>query len=170
MALSWETPSSAGSFPVSFYQAVVSPGGRSCLVSTPALTCTIAGLSNGTTYTARVRALNGAGWGSDSAESAAFTPERPVMPAITITGTRGDVRGKPGVVVTGATTGLGVGAILRPWTRFPGQSSYTQGATSILVDAEGAFTWERRTGKTIDVVIGSADGSVESNRLIVRVR
>ena len=169
VALSWETPSSAGSFPVSFYQAVVSPGGRSCLVSTPALTCSIPGLSNGTTYTARVRALNGAGWGSDSAESAAFTPERPVMPAITITGTRGDVRGKPGVVVTGATTGLGVGAILQPWTRFPGQASYTQGVTSVLVDADGAFTWELRTGKTIDISMRSADGSVESNRLIVRV-
>jgi hypothetical protein len=166
--LSWTAPADEGSFPVTNYQAVVSPGGQTCLVSVPALTCTISGLRNGTTYTATVRALNGAGWGAYSGASAALTPEPPVTPSITITGTRGDARGKPGVVVTGTTTGFGMGAILRPWTRFPGQASYTQGSSSILVDVQGGFTWERRTGKTIYISIRSEDGTVESNRLILR--
>ena len=168
VGLSWTAPADAGSFPISTYQAVVSPGGQTCLVAAPALTCAISGLSNGTTYTATVRALNGAGWGPYSTASAAFTPQPSVTPSITITGTRAEVRGKPGVAVTGTTTSFGMGAILRPWIRFPGQTSYTQGTASILVDAQGGFTWERRTGKTIYIVIRSEDGTVESNRLVLR--
>ena len=60
------------------------------------------------------------------------------------------------------------GGILRPWTRFAGQTSYTQGAASILVDVQGGFTWERRTGKTIYISIRSEGGPVVSNRLILR--
>jgi len=168
VGLSWTAPADAGSFPISSYQAVVSPGGQSCLVAAPAVTCTISGLTNGTPYTATVRALNGAGWGPYSTASAAFTPQPPVVPSITITGTRAEVRGKPGVAVTGSTTGFGMGAILRPWIRFPGQPSYTQGTASILVDVQGGFTWERRTGKTIYISIRSQDNTVKSNRLILR--
>ena len=166
--LSWTAPTSSGSFPISTYQAVVSPGGQSCLVAVPAVTCTISGLTNGTTYTATVRALNGAGWGPYSTASAAFTPQPSVTPSITITGTRAQVRGKPGVAVTGTTTGFDTGAILRPWIRFPGQTSYTQGTASILVDVQGGFTWQRRTGKTIYISIRSEDNTVVSNRLILR--
>jgi hypothetical protein len=162
--LSWETPSSVGSFPVTNYQAVVSPGGQSCLVAAPALTCTITGLTNGTAYTATVRALNGAGWGEWSASSAEVTP---AAPSIMISGTRAEVRGRPGVVVTGTTTGFGMGAILRPWVRFPGQTSYTQGTANILVDVDSSFTWQRRTGKKIYISLRSADGEVHSNRLIM---
>jgi hypothetical protein len=166
--LSWTAPTSSGSFPISTYQAVVSPGGQSCLVAAPAVTCTISGLTNGTAYTATVRALNGAGWGPYSTASAAFTPLPSVSPSITITGTRAEVRGKPGIAVTGTTTGFGMGAILRPWIRFPGQTSYTQGTASILVDVQADFTWQRRTGKTIYISIRSEDNTVESNRLILR--
>ena len=167
-AVTWAAPVSSGSFPVTNYQAVVSPGGQTCLVAAPALMCTVSGLTNGTTYTATVRALNGAGWGPYSTASAAFTPLPSVSPSITITGTRGEVRGKPGVVVTGTTTGFGMGAILRPWIRFPGQTSSTQGTASILVDVQGGFTWQRRTGKTIYITIRSQDATVKSNRLILR--
>ncbi len=66
------------------------------------------------------------------------------------------------------TIGFDTGAILRPWTRFPGQTSYTQGAARILVDAQGGFTWERRAGKTIYISIRSEDATVVSNRLILR--
>ena len=167
-AVTWAAPVSSGSFPVTNYQAVVSPGGQTCLVAAPALMCTVSGLTNGTTYTATVRALNGAGWGPYSTASAAFTPQPSVTPSITITGTRAQVRGKPGVAVTGTTTGFDTGAILRPWIRFPGQTSYTQGTASILVDVQGGFTWQRRTGKTIYISIRSEDNTVVSNRLILR--
>jgi hypothetical protein len=162
--LSWTAPASVGSFPITDYQATVSPGGQSCLVSAPELTCTVTGLTNGTAYSAKVRALNGAGWGEWSASSSEVTP---VAPSITITGARGDARGKPGIVVTGTTTGFDMGAILWPWIRFPGQTSYTQGTASILVDVQGGFTWERRTGKRTYIFIRSEDGTVVSNRLIL---
>jgi hypothetical protein len=169
--LSWGAPVTPGSFPVSNFQAVVSPGGQSCLVSVPTASCTISGLTNGTTYTATVRALNGAGWSPDSTPSAAFTPEAPApppTPTITITGTRGDVNGRPGVIVSGTTTDLDMGAVLRPWVRFPGQPAYTQGAGRILVSQDGTFTWQRRTGKRMYVIIKTEDGVISSNRLAIR--
>ena len=172
--VSWQAPESSGSFPVTYYRAVSSPAGGTCLVPAPVLTCGMTGLVNGTTYTVTVQALTGAGWGATSSPSDAVTPQRPSQPSIMITGTRGEVRGKPGVVVTGATTGFDTGAILRPWIRFPGQTSTTQGSTRILVDAQGGFTWQRRTGKTIYISIRSQDpirsedGTVKSNRLILR--
>jgi hypothetical protein len=167
--VSWSAPASPGSFPVTNYQVRGTPGGT-CL--TTDLTCAVTGLVNGTAYTFEVRALNGAGWGPWSAPSASVTPgpppPPPPAPSIMITGTRGEVRGASGIVVTGSTTGMGMGAILRPWMRFPGQSAYTEGTASILVDEAGDFTWQRRTGKTIYISIRTEDGSVKSNRLVIR--
>lgn len=168
--VSWQAPASAGSFPVSNYQAVVSPGGQSCLIAAPVLSCEISGLTNGTAYTAQVRALNGAGWGAYSTASAPFTPEPDVVASIVIAGSRGQVNGKPGIIVTGSTTGFGEGAILRPWIRFPGQSAYVEGSANILVDARGDFTWQRKTGKKAYVSVRSQDGSVVSNRIVIDAR
>ena len=167
--ISWQAPLISGSFPVSMYQAEVSPGGQSCLVSALSTNCTITGLTNGTTYTATVRALNGAGWGAFSAASPQFTP-RANDASIVITGTRGEVRGRSGIVVTGTTSEFEQGAILRPWVRFPGQASYVEGTARILVDDDGAFTWQRRTGKKTYVVIKTPDGGVKSNRVIISAR
>jgi YVTN family beta-propeller protein len=162
--VTWKAPTSPGSYPITTYQAISTPPGRTCLVSAPTLTCAVTGLANGTAYTFTVHALTGAGWGAPSSPSNTVTPRAVPKPSITITGTRDGER----IVVTGTTTGFGMGAILRPWTRFPGQTTYTQGTASILVDAQGGFTWERRTGKTIYISIRSADGTVDSNRLILR--
>lgn len=169
--VTWVQPASSGTFPITSYQATVSPGGQSCLVTAPTLTCTITGLTNGTTYTATVRALNGAGWSPNSTPSAAFTPQAPPpppTPTIAITGTRGDVSGRPGVIVNGTTTELDMGAVLRPWFRFPGQTAYTQGTARILISQDGTFTWQRRTGKRIYVIIKTEDGTVLSNRLVIQ--
>jgi YVTN family beta-propeller protein len=168
--VAWSASADAGSFPISTYQAVVSPGGQACLIAVPALSCTVTGLTNGTGYTASVRALNGAGWGPYSAASNAFSPQPVVTPSITITGTRGDVRGKSGIIVDGITQGFGPGAMMIPWIRFPGQTSFSAGDTRILVSQDGDFTWQRRTGKRIYLVVRNAGGTVESNRLIIQAR
>jgi YVTN family beta-propeller protein len=162
--VTWKAPASPGSYPITTYQAISTPPGRTCLASAPALTCAVTGLTNGTAYTFTIHALTGAGWGTTSSPSNTVTPRAVPKPSITITGTRDGER----IMVTGTTTGFATGAILRPWTRFPGQTSHTQGTASILVDAQGGFTWERRTGKTIYILIRSQDGTVESNRLILR--
>lgn len=84
ITVSWQPPTDPGSFAVTSYQARVQPGGQTCLVSTPTLTCTISGLTNGTAYTVEVKALNGAGWGpwSDSAGPVTPTPNpKPPTPS-----------------------------------------------------------------------------------------
>ena len=129
--------------------------------------CTISGLTNGVEYTVAVRALSGAGWGAFSEPSAPFTPQAPVEESIVITGTRGEVRGKPGVIVSGETTGL-VGAQVAPWVKFPGQTSYTEGAARPTVDAQGDFTWQRRTNKKVYVYFRTTEGDIKSSRIVIR--
>ncbi len=147
VSVSWTAPVSSGSFPITTYAVSSTSGHQGCLTSAPAVTCVVSGLTNGTPYSFQVRALNGAGWGPWSAASDPVTPEAPVATSILITGSRGEVRGRPGVIVTGTSTGLGMGAIVRPMVKLAGADSYTQGTASILVDEAGDFTWQRRTGK-----------------------
>ena len=139
-------------------------------MAAPETSCEVPGLQFGTEYTFTVRALTGAGWGPYSQPSNAIkpvNPEPPPVPTIVISGTRGEVRGKPGVVVTGATTGFAEGTIVIPWVRFPGQTTYSAGSARPQVDASGDFTWQRRTGKKIYVSVRTFDGSTKSNRLVI---
>ena len=164
--LSWSPPASAGSFPVTNYQAVLTPGEHSCLVAAPTLTCSVGGLSNGTAYVATVRALNGAAWGAASTASEPFTPVRAASPSIVIAGSRDDVDPRV-VTVTGATTGL-VGERVTPWIRFLGQRAYTAGLRSPLVGSDGTFDWSRRAGRTISVHF--THGDVKSNPVVIKKR
>ena len=70
----------------------------------------------------------------------------------------------------GTSVGLSSGTILRPWFRFPGQASYIRGRASIPVLADGTFAWQRRTSKTMYIVVKSNDSSVASNRIVVPAR
>jgi len=168
--VAWTPPVSSGSFPVTTYQVMSTPGGKGCLVQAPELTCEVDGLTNGEAYTFQVHALNGAGWGPWSSASDPVTPDGPVTTSILITGSRGEVRGRPGVIAAGTSAGLGVGAIVRPMVRLAGEASYIQGAASILVDEEGAFTWQRRTGKKVYVYVKAEVGNVRSNRVVIPVQ
>ncbi|MFM9133889.1 MAG: IPT/TIG domain-containing protein [bacterium] len=161
-AVSWAAPASSGSFPVSHYLATSSPGGRTCLTSS--LSCMVAGLTNGTAYTFTVQALNGAGWSAASGPSNAVTPLAAARPSITITGGREGKR----ITVSGSTTGMGMGAILRPWVRLGGQSAYSQGSSQVLVGMDGTFAWSRRTGREASVYMQTPDGSVRSNTVTIR--
>jgi hypothetical protein len=124
-------------------------------------------LTNGIDYTFEARALTGAGWSLWSQPSNVVTPAPVEVASIVISGSRGEVRGRSGIVVTGATTGFGMGAIVRPWVRLPGQTTFTQGRASILVDESGGFTWQRRVGKKVTVYVETPDGSVRSNRITI---
>jgi len=163
-AVSWAAPAWSGSFPITHYQVVSSPGGRTCL--TAALSCTVAGLSNGTAYTFTVQALNGAGWSVLSAPSNAVTPTTAPKPSITITGAREGER----IVMSGSTTGFGMGGILKPWVKLAGQTAYSQGAAQVLVSMDGTFEWGRNTGKKASVYMQTPDGSVRSNTVTIRGR
>lgn len=167
--VSWSVPADSGTFPITNYQVSSTSGNEGCLASAPAVTCVVSGLADGTSYSFEVRALNGAGWGPWSDASDPVTSKPRVLTSILITGSRGEVRGKPGVVVTGTSTGLGMGAVLRPKVKLAGEDSYTHGTASILVDEDGAFTWQRRTGKKVFVYVKTEDGMARSNRVVIPV-
>ncbi len=77
VTLSWTAPQDNGA-PISGYTVSHSGGSQAC----PTTTCTITGLTNGTTYTFTVLATNEVGDSPESAASAEATPDvRPEAPA-----------------------------------------------------------------------------------------
>jgi uncharacterized repeat protein (TIGR02543 family) len=107
-------PSSGGA-PTS-YTVTASPGGATCTVISPATSCTITGLTNGTSYSFSTVANNATGSSSASPSSAAVSPA-----------------GKPGVP-TGVTATIGNGSAtvsLTPPTNTggPAITSYTMTAS-----------------------------------------
>ena len=158
-SVSWSAPSSSGSYPVSHYLVTASPGGRTCLVTAPTLTCEVVGLTNGTAYTFTVKALTGAGWSASSEPSSVVVPRAADKPSIVITGSREGQR----IVVTGTAQGMGMGGMLSPWLRRAGQTSFAQGSATILVSMDGTFDWSRRSRSTVSVYVATPDGSMRSN-------
>lgn len=165
-AVSWAAPLSPGSFTVSHYLAISTPGAHTCLVAAPALTCDVTSLSNGTAYTFTVQALTGAGWSVPSDPSEAVVPRRDAGSSVVITGAREGKR----IVIAGKTAGFGMGGVLDPWLRLPGQSTFSKGATTILVSRDGTFEWSRRTGKRASVYVTTPDGSTRSNTVVIPAR
>lgn len=161
----WTEPTTSGTYAVTRYWVSANPGGAGCLAEAPSRTCTVKGLVNGTTYTFTVEALTAAGWSAPSEPSNAVTP--PGEGTIEISGKRTTVRGKKGLVVTGTSTGLDAGTILRPWVKFPGQSDYFQGVARIKVRDDGTFTWQRKGNKKTYVYVATEDGSIRSDRIII---
>jgi len=90
--------------------------------------------------------------------------------SITITGERGTVSGKPGIMVDGLTVGFAEGDLMVPHIKFPGQTSYSEGSARPAVDADGEFYWQRKTGKKIYVYFTNEDGSVKSDRIIIQAK
>ena len=164
-SIAWSPPVSSGSYPVTTYRATSSPGGVTCLVSVTE--CVVTGLKNGTTYTFTVQALTGAGWSVPSARSNPVTPSatpEPITPTITIVGSRSSTS----IGVAGTTVGLEFGSVLKPWLRFPGQSTHSEGFARIPVGANGTFEWGRRTGKKVSIYVQTQDGSARSNTVNIR--
>ena len=90
--------------------------------------------------------------------------------SIVITGERGNVNGKPGVMVDGLTTGFAEGDKMVPYIKFPGQTSYSEGSARPTVDDAGEFYWQRKTGKKIYIYFANEDGTVKSERIIIQAK
>jgi hypothetical protein len=163
-SVSWTAPATSGSFPITHYQVVASPSGRTCL--TTALSCTVEGLTNGTAYTFTVKALTGAGWSAASDPSNAVVPRASAGPSIMITGSRDGGR----IQIGGTTTGFGTGGELVPWVRLAGQGIYSAGSRTILVGMDGTFEWSRRSAKRASVYVATPTGDVRSNSVTIAAR
>jgi hypothetical protein len=162
--VSWQPPSSSGSFPISTYQVRTTPASAGCLIPASTTSCTIGAVRNGSEYEVQVRALTGAGWSAWS-DPVSVVPEPPApVASLVITGSR-DGRA---VLVDGATTGM-VGERLTPWVRLPGQSGFTPGSGVRTVDADGEFTWQRQINKKVYVYFRAGD-DLRSNRVIIPAR
>lgn len=82
-SVSWNPPTSTGGAPITSYTVTASPGGQTCTapVATPEVdSCTVTGLTNGTSYTFTATATNKNGASSASAGSAAVVPHGPPLP------------------------------------------------------------------------------------------
>ena len=84
--VAWSAPSDDGGATITGYVVTASPGGAMC-TTTGALSCTVNGLVNGTTYTFTVTATNIVGTGNSSSPSAGVTPTAPVVVAPSAPGT-----------------------------------------------------------------------------------
>ncbi len=157
---------SSGSSAVTSYEVTSSTGGRLCLASAPSLSCTVTGLTNGTSYTFRVRALNAAGWSAYSSPSNAVTPRKASQPSMVITGYRGTGKDAKRVYVIGSTVDMD-GMVVTPYVRMSGQKAFIRRATSRVVAADG-FTWSRKSGKRLTVYFES--GGITSNRITIPAR
>jgi len=99
-------------------------------------------------------------------EGGVSAPTNAIDKTIVITGSRTTVGGKSGILVEGIATGFAAGTTLKGWMRFPGQTTYTEGSTTIIVASDGFFTWTRKTGKRITVYVQALDGT-QSNRVVI---
>lgn len=147
--LYWTAPTITGNSAITSYQVEYAPGaGYSAWTVYPgcsnlSTSCTVAGLTNGTSYKFRVSAINSVGTGSASALSSAVTPSGPPT-APTITGiTPGD--GQLSVAFTAATSSLTI--------------------TSYQYTVDGGTTWITKGTTSPIVITGLFNGTVYSVKL-----
>ena len=165
--VTWSAPLNSGSFLVTSYQVESTPAGGSCAATS--LTCDVTGLTNGTSYTFRVRAISAAGSSDWASPSNAVTPETPAppppppTPSIVISGSRGEGAEARTVYVDGTAVHLASQQV-QAWVRLAGQPSYRQGVT-VPVGSDSRFAWKRVTGKKAYVYFVSGD--VRSNRVVI---
>ena len=95
-------------------------------------------------------------------------PVPPAQESIMIEGTRGVGDDANRVYVEGTTVNL-VGKTVTPYFRFPGETGFTAGTGARTVDAQGNFSWQRKTGKKIAVQFRAGDGAV-SNTIIIEAK
>ncbi|HUA95815.1 MAG TPA: fibronectin type III domain-containing protein, partial [Acidimicrobiales bacterium] len=86
--VTWSAATDNG-HPVTGYTVTSTPTGATCS-TTGALSCTVTGLTNGTTYTFRVRATNAVGMGPSSPASTAVIPSTVPDPPTDVVATRGN--------------------------------------------------------------------------------
>ncbi len=123
---------------VGSYTATAAPGGASCTATAPAVTCTITGLTAGTSYTATVTATNPQGTSPSSLASNAVTPTAVPTPSVSISAS-------PASLITGNSSTLSWSSSNTSSCSASGswsgsQSGSGSASTGVLV-AAGSYTY-----------------------------
>lgn len=133
-SVTWQPPVFNGGAAITGYIVTSQPGGYQC-VPTGGLTCAVSGLTNGTPYTFRVRALNAMGSSRLSDPSAPVTPragQSPPGPPTAVSGSPGDAQ----VSVRWTAPAVTGGASITKYTVTAspgGRTCTTSGATTCAV-------------------------------------
>ena len=123
LTISWTEPDDDGGSPITGYAVTLTPGGKTCKVDANTNSCDISGLTIGTSYVAKVVAINGVGT------------------SITASGAAVKVVGAPSVVRNVSASALAKGAKI--YFATPANNGGSSIANYYFsVTGPGGFTWE----------------------------
>ncbi|MGD9955880.1 MAG: fibronectin type III domain-containing protein [Candidatus Nanopelagicales bacterium] len=144
--VSWSAPVSDGGAAITTYRVTAAPGGRTCTAAAPTRTCSVTGLTPGTTYRFTVKATNAVGTGPASTASAAVTIPRPASATYRTITTRvlfypGDSRvGPKGAAALAALKARIPAGAKVTWVKVTG---YVQGTASRFATNDSALALAR---------------------------
>ncbi len=165
--VSWAAPVDNGGATITSYTVTSAPDNKTCTWTTGPLTCTVTGLTNGTTYTFLVRAQNSAGQGAPSGASNAVQPVAPpTAPGAPLNPLA--TAGNGNATVTWAAPASNGGAAITQYTvtSTPGNltCTWTSGPLTCLVNGLTNGT-PYRFSVTAKNNVGTGPASVLSNQI-----
>jgi flagellar motor protein MotB len=157
--VSWSLPASSGSFPIVDYVVASSPGGAICTTTTAA-SCTLSGLTPGTSYTLSVVAINQSG-DSPAGVATFLVPASLTVPSAP-RGVKASISGGVAVVAwtvpasDGGSTLTSYAVVASP----SGAHCHTTGATSCRVSGLKSGTTYTFSVVALNAIGSSAPGAV----------
>jgi hypothetical protein len=155
--VTWLAPVSTGGAAITGYTVTSSTGGHTCAWTSGPLSCTVTGLTNGTSYTFSVTARNANGTGSASVASGSVTPSTTPGAPTSVSATNAENTqsvvtwvapvSTGGAAITGYTVTSSTGGHTCTWTSGPlsctvtglsNGTSYTFSVTARNVDGTGS--------------------------------
>ena len=158
----WLPPADEGSYEVTYYAVSSQPATQGCLAER-VTECVITDVDPGT-YTFRVQALNGAGWGPWSAWSTPLTLVRPAPASLSVAGQR--LGSRLSVQIT--STGLAAGTVVTLNARSAGAPAFVAQRPTVTIGPSGTASWAAPWRDRRLVQIYASAGTLRSP--LIRIR